>query len=149
MAPTRHLRHAQLMVLGALFAATLAMAQVGADDALYLQLGAKAGLTSLVEDLGTRLLEDPRMRPFFKDVDMPHFKEQLVLQLCEVSGGPCQRRGKDMKKAHSGNDITRADFNALVEVLQQSMDARGIAFATQNRLLERLAPMHRDIVNVP
>ena len=27
------------------------------------------------------------------------------------------------------------------------MDARGIAFSTQNQLLARLAPMHREIVN--
>ena len=54
-----------------------------------------------------------------------------------------------MKKAHAGVDITRTDFNALVEVLQQSMDARGISFSTQNRLLAKLAPMHRAIVNAP
>jgi hypothetical protein len=29
------------------------------------------------------------------------------------------------------------------------MDAQGIAFGTQNRPLAKLAPMHRDIVNVP
>ncbi|MEP6740378.1 MAG: group 1 truncated hemoglobin, partial [Caldimonas sp.] len=28
------------------------------------------------------------------------------------------------------------------------MDASGISFADQNRLLARLAPMHRDVVNV-
>jgi hemoglobin len=35
-----------------------------------------------------------------------------------------------------------------VEVLQASMDAQHLPFATQNRLLARLAPMHREIVNV-
>jgi hemoglobin len=54
-----------------------------------------------------------------------------------------------MKKAHSGFDINRSHFNALVEVLQLSMDARGIPFRVQNRLLARLAPMHREIVNTP
>jgi hemoglobin len=33
-------------------------------------------------------------------------------------------------------------------VLQRSMDAQGIGFTVQNRLLARLAPMHRDVVNV-
>ena len=46
-------------------------------------------------------------------------------------------------------DITKSNFNALVEVLQQSMDAQGIAFGTQNKLLAKLAPMHRDIINTP
>jgi hemoglobin len=43
--------------------------------------------------------------------------------------------------------VTRSHFNALVEVLQVSMDARGIPFRHQNQLLALLAPMHRDVVN--
>jgi hemoglobin len=54
----------------------------------------------------------------------------------------------DMKRTHAGMDINAANFNALVEVLQESMDARGIAFSDQNRLLAKLAPMHREIINV-
>jgi hemoglobin len=103
----------------------------------------------LVDDFVKRLIADARMNPFFKDAEQPHLQEQLVAQFCEVAGGPCRREGPDMKKAHDGQDITRKDFNALVEVLQQSMDARGIAFNTQNRLLALLAPMHREIVNTP
>jgi len=49
---------------------------------------------------------------------------------------------------HEGFDIDRASFNALVEVLQEAMDAQGIPFSAQNKLLAQLAPMHRDIVNV-
>jgi hemoglobin len=53
-----------------------------------------------------------------------------------------------MKTAHQDMDISKGDFNALVEVLQMAMSAQGVAFSTQNQLLARLAPMHRDIVNV-
>jgi hemoglobin len=120
-----------------------------ADDSLYQQLGGEPGLTRLMDDFMTRLLADPRMNPFFKDVNHPHVKAQLVAQLCEVSGGPCKLKGPDMQKAHAGMDITKRDFNALVEVLQDSMSAQGIAFSTQNRLLAKLAPMHRDIINTP
>ncbi|MBX3627809.1 MAG: group 1 truncated hemoglobin [Rhizobacter sp.] len=120
-----------------------------ADDSLYRQLGGQPGLTKLMDDFMTRLLADKRMNPFFKDVDHPHVKAQLVAQFCEVSGGPCKLKGPDMKKAHEGMDITKGDFNALVEVLQDSMNAQGIAFSTQNKLLARLAPMHRDIINTP
>jgi hemoglobin len=124
-------------------------APAATGDALYQALGAQSGLVRLMDDFVPRLLADARMNPFFKDVDHKHLKAQLVAQLCEVSGGPCQLKGPDMKKAHAGMDITRRDFNALVEVLQQSMSAQGIAFGTQNQLLARLAPMHRDIVNTP
>ena len=118
------------------------------NDALYQSLGGQSGLNRLIDDFMLRLLADPRMNPFFKDVDQAHVKAQLVAQFCEVTGGPCKLKGPDMKKVHSGFDINKANFNALVEVLQQSMDAQGIAFSAQNRLLAQLAPMHRDIINV-
>jgi hemoglobin len=63
-------------------------------------------------------------------------------------GGPCVYKGADMKSIHSNLDITKGDFNALVEVLQQAMDAQGIAFSAQNQLLALLAPMHRDVITV-
>lgn len=120
-----------------------------ADDSVYRAFGGQPGLVRLMDDFMTRLLADKRMHPFFKDADQKHVKEQLVVQFCQVAGGPCKLSGPDMKKAHDGMDITRGDFNALVEVLQLSMDAQGIPFSAQNRLLAQLAPMHRDIVNTP
>lgn len=128
-------------------AALLAAPAFANDDSLYQALGAKPGLVKLSDDFMVRLLADARMEPFFKDTNQAQLKSQLVDQLCEVAGGPCKYDGPNMKKAHDGFDIDRASFNALVEVLQLSMDAQGIAFRTQNRLLARLAPMHRDVIN--
>ena len=119
------------------------------NDALYQDLGGQAGLTRLVDDFDARLLADARMKPFFQDTDHAHFRKQLLDQFCEVSGGPCRLVGPSMKTAHAGFDITKGHFNALVEVLQQSMDAQAIPFTVQNRLLARLAPMHREIINTP
>ncbi|HEY4067530.1 MAG TPA: group 1 truncated hemoglobin [Burkholderiaceae bacterium] len=136
-------------VFAAHAAASFAQTAPPTDDALYRQLGGQPGLVKLTDDFMTRLLADPRMNPFFKDVDQKVFKSQLADQLCEVSGGPCTFKGKDMKKVHEGQDITKSNFNALVEVLQQSLDAQGIPFTAQNKLLAKLAPMHREIVNAP
>lgn len=128
-------------------AGTASSSTTAGDDSLYRQLGGQAGLTALMDELMNRLLADPRMNPFFADTDQPHIKAQLVVQVCQLSGGPCRLVGPDMVKAHAGVDIRRSDFNAMVEVLQQAMDARGIGFRVQSRLLARLAPMHREIVN--
>ena len=77
---------------------------------------------------------------------MQYLAEQLRDQFCEVAGGPCKLDSAGMKQTHEDLKIGKADFNALVEVLQQTMDDRGIPFGTQNRLLALLAPMHRDII---
>jgi hemoglobin len=125
-----------------------ASVQTNKDDSLYVALGQKAGIAQLSDDFVTRLVANPRMRPFFEKTNLPHFKLQLADQFCVVSGGPCVYKGADMKSSHANFDITAADFNALVEVLQQSMDAKGIPFRAQNRLLALLAPMHREVITV-
>ena len=119
-----------------------------ADISLYKSLGEKAGLVKLMDDFMVRLVADERTAPFFKPSNQTRVKEQLVEQFCQVSGGPCVYKGGGMKPIHAGFSINAGHFNALVEILQQSMDAQGIAFSAQNQLLAQLAPMHRDVITV-
>lgn len=70
----------------------------------------------------------------------------MVDQLCAHSGGPCVYKGADMKSSHANLDIKKSDFHALVEVLQDAMNAKGIAPRKQNEMLALQAPMHRDII---
>ncbi|MDP1739629.1 MAG: group 1 truncated hemoglobin [Polaromonas sp.] len=132
-----------LLMAGTSFAQTAPQ-----NDQLYKAFGEKAGLVTLMDDFMVRLLADPRTGPHFKPANQDRVKEQLVDQLCSLSGGPCVYKGADMKSAHANLDIKKSDFNALVEVLQQSMDAKGIPFRTQNQMLALLAPMHRDTITV-
>ncbi len=119
-----------------------------ANSALFETFGGKAGLVKLMDDFMVRLLADPRTGPHFKPANQQRIKEQLVDQFCVVTGGPCVYKGADMKSSHAAMDITKGDFNALVEVLQRAMDAQGIPFGAQNQLLAKLAPMHRDVITV-
>jgi hemoglobin len=145
-----------LLALAALF--TTAHAQTAApanatipapaDDALFRELGGQAGIDRIVGDFVPRLVADARMGEFFKRANQDHLEQMLGQLFCRVSGGGCVYTGLSMKLAHQDIDVSKGDFNALVEVLQASMDAQGVPFATQNRLLARLAPMHRDVVNV-
>ena len=123
-------------------AATAAAAPAG----LYQALGEKPGITRLMDDFVNRVVKDPRIGGHFKDVKPAALKESLTDQICQLSGGPCKYEGADMKSAHADMDINKGHFNALVEVLQSAMDAQGITFAQQNRLLALLAPMHRDVI---
>ena len=117
------------------------------DDSLYQAFGGQPGLEKLMADFVPRLKADPRIGAFFKETNLQELQKQLTDQLCVVSGGPCKYEGAGMSDAHADHEIRKGDFNALVEVLQVSMDAQGIPFPAQNRMLARLAPMHRDIVN--
>ena len=134
------------VVAAAAFLSTRSGLAHAADDNLFHALGDKPGIAVLMNDFTVRLKADARIGSFFKDTKPAGLAEQLTEQVCRLSGGPCVYEGAPMNKAHQDLEIARADFNALVEVLQQAMDARGIPFATQNRPLALLAPMYRDIV---
>lgn len=114
---------------------------------LFDALGQQAGIRTLMEDFAQRLKADARIGHQFQETNLTQLASQLTDQVCQLAGGPCVYKGPDMKEAHANMDVTRAHFNALVEVLQQSMDARGVPFHRQNQLLALLAPMHRDVVN--
>ena len=114
---------------------------------VFEQFGGIAGLTALNEEFMALMLADPRLEPYFRNVDRPRVTRQLTEQFCAVLGGGCAYSGRDMVEAHAAFKIERAHFNALVEVLQVAMDKRGIPFRAQNKLLAVLAPMHREIVN--
>jgi hemoglobin len=113
---------------------------------LYQAFGEQAGIRSLMDDFVQRLKADARIGQQFRDTNPAQLAGSLTDQVCQLAGGPCTYKGPDMKTAHADMGITRADFNALVEVLQASMNAKGIPFARQNQMLALLAPMHRDVI---
>lgn len=112
---------------------------------VYKDFGELTGLTALMDDFMAQLLKDPRTKPFFEQADQAAVKKHLTEQFCVILGGPCTYTGRDMKTVHAELGITRANFNALVEDLQIVMARRHIPFHSQNKLLAKLAPMHRDI----
>lgn len=143
---------ATLLLAGAPAIARSAEDPAPADPSLlpvFHQFGDKAGLVALMEDFMTELVSDPRTRPFFADADQKHIKAELVDQFCVILGGPCQYTGQSMSEVHAKFGIHESEFNALVEDLQIAMDKHNIPFRAQSKLLERLAPMHRQIITRP
>lgn len=150
----RALALALLMTVGAIAAAPSRADEnpAPADPSLlpvFKAFGEKAGLDALMNDLMVNLIEDPRTRPYFADADQKHIKAELADQFCVILGGPCTYSGKGMKEVHAKMSINEGGFNALVEDLQKAMDKRGIPFRAQNKLLEKLAPMHREVITQP
>ncbi|QJR28887.1 group I truncated hemoglobin [Limnobacter profundi] len=131
------------------FAMCLPMvAQASSEKSLYEQLGGKESIRLMMDDFVVRLKADPRIGDQFAATDAERLASQLTDQVCEATGGPCKYVGLDMKSAHAGMTITKAHFNALVEVLQTSMNQYKVPFDVQLEVLSMLAPMHRDVITV-
>lgn len=116
------------------------------DDSLYQALGGRERIARFTDDFYDRMLADARIARFFDGINQAYLKRVLGDYLCMTAGGPCVYDGETMRNSHAHLGLKREHFNALVENLQDAMDAAGVPFATQGRLLALLAPMHRDIV---
>ncbi|MES1950109.1 globin family protein [Salinisphaera sp. S4-8] len=118
------------------------------DRSLYVALGERDGIAELTETLLLTIAADRRIAGDFRRVDIQRLHRMLTDYICAVADGPCQYTGDSMRDVHRGQQISSADFNALVEDLVLSMEERGLSTATQNRLLARLAPDRREIVDI-
>jgi hemoglobin len=118
-----------------------------AEDTLFDDMGGQAGIDRIVDASVDNYLVDVRIKAIFDESNIDRLRAQFKVQFCQVAGGPCGYKGHDMTMAHKGLHLTNADFNAVVEDLQDAMDKVGLPFATQNRFLARLAPMQHQVVS--
>lgn len=143
------LRHyaGSLALIAALAAPVLAQAAMSGSPTLYQQLGGQPAITQVVHDMLANVKADNRINHFFATTDMAHLQMELVSQICQATGGPCHYTGLTMQQAHAGMHLDTADFNALVEDLQQSMVGNHVPLGLQNRLLAVLAPLEPEVVH--
>ena len=115
-------------------------------DNLYTGLGGETGITEIVDAFLVELSEDQDVLPLFAHTDIERFREKLIELLCDTAGGPCTYSGDSMRDTHRGMQISRAQFNSVVEDLIRAMEREQVPVGAQNELLRRLAAMYEDIV---
>jgi hemoglobin len=106
----------------------------------------KDGVDRLIDRFVARNAADPRIADIFRNQDLVRLRRTLKEQFCYILGGGCAYSGRTMKEAHANMGVQMADMGALVENLQWAMREEQVSFAAQNRLLAKLAPMKRDVV---
>ncbi len=104
------------------------------------------GVDRIVDTMVDRLVVDPRTDDIFRGQDIVRLRRTLKEQFCYILGGGCHYSGRAMKEGHKNLGIQTKDFNVLVGDLQLAMDREHVSSFAQNRLLAKLAPMKRDVV---
>ena len=125
-----------------------------APKSLFERLGNKEGIQKVVDSFVQNVDADKRVNKLFSKTkadtkNMERFKQMMVEQLCELSGGTCKYAGKDMKAAHKGMKITDAQFDAIVEDLSAALAENHVEEKEKSELFEPLAKLKEDIVAKP
>lgn len=121
------------------------------EASLYERLGGINAISAVVDQFITNVVGDNVINARFAITVANPSRAQLLRlnlidQICAGAGGPCQYKGLTMKQAHTGMNITQAEFNALVGDLVAALDKFNVPEKEKNELLGILGPMQPDIV---
>ena len=93
---------------------------------LYVRLGGYDAIAAVVDDLLPRLREDSLLGRFWtspRSVDTNNRERQLAIDyIASAAGGPTIYLGRDMKLAHEGMGISKADYAAFMRCLSLTLD---------------------------
>jgi hemoglobin len=135
-----------VIALSLFFVASFNQSANSQEKSLYDRLGGKAAISAVVDQFVSNVAADKRVNAMFANVNIPHFKQCLVDQICQASGGPCKYTCRSMKDSHAGLGCTNENFNAIVEDLVAAMNKLKVGKQEQDDLLAILGPLQKEIV---
>ena len=118
------------------------------NGTLYQQLNGKQGVEKLVDSFINQIGHDERILAYFKQSNVAHFRQGFITHLCSVTDGPCEYKGDNMVDIHTGMNISKKDFNRVVELLINAMDEQQIPQTVQNKILSRLAALRPEVIDI-
>ncbi|MBY0453100.1 MAG: group 1 truncated hemoglobin, partial [Bdellovibrionaceae bacterium] len=120
-------------------------------NSLFARLGGTPAVTAVVDSFVNTAAADKRVNFFrdgkFKNLNVPHLKEQLVKFISMATGGPKAYNGLDMKTAHEGMKIKSSEFDAIAEDLSLTLDKFKVPAKEKGELMAIAASTKKDIVS--
>jgi hemoglobin len=119
---------------------------------LYERLGGVYSITTVVDDLIDRVMDDPRLNanPLVDEahhrVSAAGFKSLVTELVCWATGGPQQYSGRSMRDSHQHLLITATEWDAFLDDLQQTLDKFAVPPAEQAELKAIVASTRAEIV---
>jgi hemoglobin len=120
-----------------------------AKDTLYQRLGGYDAIAAVTDDFIGKLLADHMFDRFFAgsatDSKM-RLRQNIVDFFCVKAGGPCYYMGRDMKTAHAGIGITKAEWDKATEYFAAAMVDLKVPDQEQKDLVALIVPLEKDVV---
>jgi len=116
---------------------------------LYNQIGGAAAVNVAVDIFYQKVLDDPRIRHFFDDIDMLQQKRKQKAFLSFVFGGPVNYNGKDMRKAHArlvNDGLMGEHFDAVAQHLEATLEELNVPDDLIDEVMEVAGSVRGDVL---
>ena len=115
---------------------------------LYDRLGGPDVIAAVTDDFVAGVLGDRHLSRFFTGTLDSSLRQRVIDLLCEITGGPCVYKGRDMKAVHKGMGITDVDWKIAVDLFTKSLDKHHIAAHEHSEFLQIIRNMESQIVEI-
>lgn len=116
-------------------------------NTIYDRIGGHDALTTVVDDLYVRILDDSALAGFFSGTNMSRLKGRQVEFFAAALGGPDPYQGAPMRQVHQGRGILQEHFDLVAGHLVAALTAAGVDDATVDEIVSTVAPLAGDIVS--
>jgi hemoglobin len=140
----RHL--AACAILAVPLCATATLAQ---QKSLYQRLGGYDAIAAVSDEFIARLASDEQEKRFFigfSDDSKARIRQHVVDFICKATGGPCYYTGRDMKTAHAGSGISKADWERTLKIFGEVLDKFKVPEQERKDIAAAIGPLEKDIV---
>ena len=123
-----------------------------AQKTLYQRLGGYDAIAAVTDDFVGRLVTDQTFARFFvgfANDSKGRIRQNIVDFFCAKTGGPCLYVGRDMKTAHAGLGVTKAEWDRSTQLLTASLKKFNVGDAEQKDFIAIVAAIEKDIVEKP
>ena len=121
----------------------------GQEKSLYQRLGGYDAIAAVTDDFLTRIEADPQTKKFFIGLSAnskTRLRQHAVDLICKQTGGPCYYVGRDMKTAHAGMGVTKAEWDHTVKLFIDALNKFKVPEREQKELAGVIVPLEKEIV---
>ena len=120
---------------------------------LYARLGGHDVIRGVTEDFVEAVLADRQLARFFPgardEPGLKKLKERVIELLCELTGGPCVYKGRDMKTTHKGLGINETDWTIAVDLFAAALDRCNVPRQARAEFVQIIEDMKNQVVEGP
>lgn len=113
------------------------------EESLFDRLGGASAVLSIVQEMYSRVLQDPELAPFFEHTDLDRLGKMQFEFMASALGGPVSYSGAELQAIHAGRGIKPTHFARFVGHLADAMEEHGASKSDIDEMLGQMA-MYRD-----
>ncbi len=84
--------------------------------------GGFGSISKVFSSFYDKVLDSPELSKYFENIDMRRQIDHQTKFIASLMGGPASYSNQELERAHARFTITRAEFDEMMELLQETLE---------------------------